>query len=101
MSMWEMSYPSDLNKYTTNETSDKQLRDTTGTRLHQPIQLVEAQVEDPEAVLEQVPQAVLEHDADQHAERLLLGHLHITTEIQGEQPIHADTRVWPRWNGAP
>lgn len=43
--------------------------------LDESLQLVEAQVESVEAQLEQISQAVVEHDLDENAERLLLRHL--------------------------
>jgi len=49
--------------------------------LNEPFQLVELEVKLLKALSEQVPQPVLVHDADEHAERLLLRHLtqtHIT-----------------------
>jgi len=49
--------------------------------LNESFQLVELEVKLLKALSEQVPQPILVHDVDEHAERLLLGHLtqtHIT-----------------------
>lgn len=46
------------------------------TNLHESLQLEELAVQVFKVLLEELPETVFKHDLDQHAERLLLWHLH-------------------------